>query len=1052
VGIRSIVLLSPSAAAAVEWPRRLAAKAGAQAALYPMRVVDLARTIAEPTLLGRGLRPWNTGHAALIASRLLDEHAAAFELPADLPRAPIAAALARTLMELRRGRVADSALLALLQQEGLASEDKRRLEAVSRFKRLFDAEIEERFADPTTLLRAAGEHVGRAAWLAGAQFVLLPGLKLEADERAFIEELSERFEVLELLEQRPPGLSSRKPLRSVRRVPWAETPLAPAAPAAVPPALQRLCESLFEPLRQDPVVDESVELRTAPGEAAEVRDIVRRLIAEAASGVPFEEMAVALARPESYAPLFTDLLTRIGVPHRLHPSLPLRFGRSARSLLLLFRCRGLARSAVMEFLTFAPIPFAEILEREDPPPPARWDEMSRDAGIVSELPRWSVGLDSYAAAERASQEEDPERRALREGRARDAQDLLRIVKRLAESLEKLDGQATFSEWSVRLHDLLDHWLAEESDREAVADVINDLPALDAVAGTSEARASWHEVEAVLEARFEWERLPLVPAEGGAVHIGALDAIAGLPFRVVAIPGLVEGGFPGTLRPDPFLLDAERERLVPPEGEPEPVREARSGASRQLSLFDGPAAQPAASGARLATSQDRLLEARGRFHRALSQATEKLILSYPRADPRTGRERLPSLFFIAAATALRGGPIDARGLHQMVIEQDPRELALEASLDPSERDRIRVEAGGEDAAHAVASGSIFFRQSRLASRARLSRELTAYDGWVAPLPAKLKQRLDPITAVRAMSASRLSRFSMCGFWYFLQYVLKLEPALEPEERKRLEPIERGSLFHDVAERFLRERRTRGELPVTATPAMRKRALEMADEALDGLVAGSPPRFLFLWERERRRFKELVVKWLDREERNGSLATPAHFEVAFGPSVRPTPGEKNMKEPLVIELGDGRELRVSGKIDRIDEREDGSLVLRDYKTGRAPKDDGGIFRGGRQLQIPFYILAAEGLFPEARVVEAFLDYVDGGRQVALDPSVVKGETFKKLLRGLSKAIAGGVFVQDPSACNICDFNIICGPKRLIASRLHKKRRDEYVQGVQRLREIE
>ena len=1051
MGIRSIVLLSPSAAAAVEWPRRLAGKAGAQAALYPMRVVDLARTIAEPTLLGKGLRPWNTGHAALIAARLLDEHATAFELPADLPRAPIAAALARTLMELRRGRVADSALLALLQQERLAGEDRQRLEAVSRIRQLFDAEIEERFADPTTLLRAASEHVDRAAWLAGARFVLLPGLNLEADERNFIEELGERFEVLELLEERPAGLSIRKPLRSVRRVPWAETPLAPAAPAAVPAALQRLRESLFEPSRQEAVVVDSVELRTAPGEAAEVRDIVRRLIAEAAGGVPFEEMAVALARPESYAPLFTDLLTRIGVPHRLHPSLPLRFGRSARSLLLLFRCRGLARSAVMEFLTFAPIPFAEILEREDPPAPARWDEMSRDAGIVSELPRWSVGLDSYAAAERTSQEKDLERRALREGRARDAQDLLRIVKRLADSLERLDGQATFSEWSVRLHDVMDHWLAEEPDREAVAAVINDLPALDAVAGSREARASWHEVEAVLEARFDWEQMPLSDVQGGAIHVGALDAIAGLPFRVVAIPGLVEGGFPGTLRPDPFLLDAERERLVPPEGKPDPVRETRSKASRQLSLFDGPGAADAI-GARLATSQDRLLEARGRFHRALSQATEKLILTYPRADPRTGRERLPSLFFIAAATALRGGPIDARALHQMVIEQDPRELALEASLDPSERDRIRVEAGGEDAARAVASGSLFFRQSRLASRARLSRELTAYDGWVAPLPAKLKQRLDPVTAERTMSASRLSRFSMCGFWYFLQYVLKLDPALEPEERKRLEPIERGSLFHDVAERFLRERRTRGELPVTATPAMRKRALEMADEALDSLVTGSPPRFLFLWERERRRFKALVVKWLDREERNGAKATPAHFEVAFGPSVTPTPGERNMKEPLVIELGDGRELRVSGKIDRIDEREDGSLVLRDYKTGRAPKDDGGIFRGGRQLQIPFYILAAEGLFPGARVVEAFLDYVDGGRPVAIDPSVVKGETFKKLLRGLSKAIAGGVFVQNPAACNICDFNIVCGPKPLIARRLARKSRDGNIDGLRRLMEIE
>jgi hypothetical protein len=49
----------------------------------------------------------------------------------------------------------------------------------------------------------------------------------------------------------------------------------------------------------------------------------RRLLREAARGVPFEEMGVVLPRPPEYAALFTDLLTRLGVPHRLHPSLPL---------------------------------------------------------------------------------------------------------------------------------------------------------------------------------------------------------------------------------------------------------------------------------------------------------------------------------------------------------------------------------------------------------------------------------------------------------------------------------------------------------------------------------------------------------------------------------------------------------------------------------------------------------------------------------------------------------------------------------------------------------
>ena len=194
-----------------------------------------------------------------------------------------------------------------------------------------------------------------------------------------------------------------------------------------------------------------------------------------------------------------------------------------------------------------------------------------------------------------------------------------------------------------------------------------------------------------------------------------------------------------------------------------------------------------------------------------------------------------------------------------------------------------------------------------------------------------------------------------------------------------------------------------------------------------------------------------EWLGREAQGAARATPAHFELAFGVSHQAGPGEPHLREPLALDLGDGRTLRVSGKIDRIDRRPDGTLVLRDYKTGRAPRDDGGLFRGGRQLQIPFYILAAARIFPEAPVVEAFLDYVDGGRRVAVDPAAVRSDSFLSLLRGLVDAIAQGHFVQEPSACEWCDFKVVCGPAPLLQRRRHLKLGDKRVQQVLRLRDV-
>ena len=410
-----------------------------------------------------------------------------------------------------------------------------------------------------------------------------------------------------------------------------------------------------------------------------------------------------------------------------------------------------------------------------------------------------------------------------------------------------------------------------------------------------------------------------------------------------------------------------------------------------------------------------------------------------------------LFLVAAASALLGKPAGAADLERLVVEDDPALAPLALALDPSERDRKRVLEGGEEAAQAVAGGSAFFRQSRIVSRARWAARFSEYDGFLGEMPAELKARLDPLRGEATTSASRLATFARCGFQYLLQHVLRLEPALEPEERRRLDPLERGSLFHEVAELYLRERRDRGELPVRDTPPMQERLLVMADEALERFVAGSPPRFTLLWEREKRLFRSSVLVWLSREAAMAERSTPAFFEMGFGMPVPEGSGEPHSAEPLTIDLEDGRRLRVIGKIDRIDRRPDGSLLLRDYKTGKAPRDDGGIFRGGKQLQIPFYVLAAQQLIPGARVTEAFLDYVDGGRQVAFDPGAITGDGFRKFLGQMLDVIGGGVFAQEPSSCDFCDFTAACGPKGLIERRRFYKLGDRNLRRALDLKDV-
>ena len=70
--------------------------------------------------------------------------------------------------------------------------------------------------------------------------------------------------------------------------------------------------------------------------------------------------------------------------------------------------------------------------------------------------------------------------------------------------------------------------SRQRDREAVADVLADLAGLSALA----TRAPWREVERVLEARFEWERLPLDEAIRAGITTYRASVAGGEPARML----------------------------------------------------------------------------------------------------------------------------------------------------------------------------------------------------------------------------------------------------------------------------------------------------------------------------------------------------------------------------------------------------------------------------------------------------------------------------------------------------------------------------------------
>ena len=73
------------------------------------------------------------------------------------------------------------------------------------------------------------------------------------------------------------------------------------------------------------------------------------------------------------------------------------------------------------------------------------------------------------------------------------------------------------------------------------------------------------------------------------------------------------------------------------------------------------------------------------------------------------------------------------------------------------------------------------------------------------------------------------------------------------------------------------------------------------------------------------------------------------------------------------------------------------------------------------------------------------------MSFDPRVALGERFPALLREMTDAMRRGLFLQEPTACETCDFTLVCGPRALVERRQRLKRSDPAMRRVLRLREV-
>jgi RecB family exonuclease len=177
--------------------------------------------------------------------------------------------------------------------------------------------------------------------------------------------------------------------------------------------------------------------------------------------------------------------------------------------------------------------------------------------------------------------------------------------------------------------------------------------------------------------------------------------------------------------------------------------------------------------------------------------------------------------------------------------------------------------------------------------------------------------------QAYRVSKVDRYVICPFQYFAESVLRL--AEDPEEAPGLTPIERGTLMHDLFERFYRAWDAGGH--GTITPAKLPEAVAMFAEMARQTCAALPDADRVL--EETRLLGSLVARGVaervfELEAEDSNEVASRHLEAVLrGP----------FRFPILGGL-DQRIIEINGKADRIDVFRDGSLRVVDYKLGRMP----------------------------------------------------------------------------------------------------------------------
>jgi ATP-dependent helicase/DNAse subunit B len=484
----------------------------------------------------------------------------------------------------------------------------------------------------------------------------------------------------------------------------------------------------------------------------------------------------------------------------------------------------------------------------------------------------------------------------------------------------------------------------------------------------------------------------------------------MSFGIVFVPGLAEKMFPSKIVEDPILLDGARERLGPD----------------------------------LATNKMRLEQERLALALAAGAASQQLCVSYPRLDLEQGRPRVPSFYGLETVRAAEARLPDFTEFAERAETSTSTRLGWPAPSDPAEAiddaehdlailgrlvDRSEERIG---AARYLLAANPHLARALRARYQRWSRNWTASDGMTSRSSEVQEVLAHHALGIRSYSPTALQNYAYCPYRFFLQAIHRLAPRELPEAIDELDPLQRGSLVHDIQFALFTKLAAKHALPVR--PANLAQARDILDSVIDEIAEAYrdelAPAIDRVWEDGISGIRVDLREWLRRASDDDSGYIPWHFELSFGlASQRGQRGADPDSLPGAVDLDCGIQLR--GSIDLVERRLSGEARVTDHKTGRPPGKSYRTIDGGKSLQPLLYALAAEKIFAgRAEIVEGRL-YFCTSRGGFIDQVVALDDETRGVAAQVADTISGAVgqpflpAAPEKGACQTCDYRVVCGP---------------------------